>query len=78
MMTTSEYEELKTQLAEVDPDELVDILNLSSELLLEIVEFFDPMIIERAGDRMGGPSLNDKGRGYAEVAGRKTKSTMKS
>ena len=77
MLLPSEYEELKKTLVELDPEELLDTLHIDSTLLLEIVESYDPMLIEDAGERLGGPSRDDRGDTFTRAKGKKERSTMK-
>lgn len=77
MMLPDEYTELKRTLVELDPDELLDTLRIDSVLLLEIVENYDPMLIEDAGERVGGSSRDDRDDTYTRAAGKKERGPMK-
>lgn len=77
MMLPSEYEELKRSLVELDPDELLDTLRIDSVLLLDIVENYDPLLIEEAGNRLGGSSDDDETRPYIRSAGKKERAPIK-
>lgn len=77
MMLPSEYEELKKTLVEMDPEELLDTLHIDSTLLLEIVESYDPLLIEDAGERLGGPSRGERDDTFTRAKGKKERGPMK-
>lgn len=77
MMNVEEYADLKRLLVELDPDELLETLRIDSELLLEMVENWDPLLIEDAGERLGRGSDAESERTSIRAKGKDKRATIK-